>query len=143
MFIRIALLVVLAPAVARCATNYTGIGRDQSLDTLRTQNVGLVLIHTALNNQHCTRVLAQPIAKFSVHAGEFVDVGSLQLPTRTTGTFFRTGEFNAYVVPSDEAVIQTLAAKRPEIYAHLVRRLMTIPGQQQEPGQIVAPQAAH
>jgi hypothetical protein len=88
-------------------------------------------------------VYAQPMAKFSVHAGEFVDVGSLQLPIQTTGTFFRPGEFKAYVVPNDETVVQTLAAKRPEVYAHLVRRLMTVPGQQQEPSQIVAPQAAH
>jgi hypothetical protein len=84
-----------------------------------------------------------PIATFSVHAGEFVDVGSLQLPLRSTGTFFQPGEFSAYVVPNGETVVQELAAKKPLVYAHLVRRLMVTPGRAQPPGPIASPLAAH
>jgi hypothetical protein len=213
MLLRIARGLALALVVAGCATNITGIDDGASaLDTLRSENKGLVLIHTALHDQRCTRVIArvahpdasgryvasiggeeialkrilnlpnlpievqlpageygiidldcenfnrhrhfvmpvieranifagqgavyQPMAKFSVQAGEFVDVGSLQLPTSATG------EFKAYVVPNADSVVQTLAAAKPAIYAHLVRRLMTTPGQAQQPGPIASPRAA-
>ena len=84
-------------------------------------------------------VYDQPIAKFSVQAGEFVDVGSLQLPSRTTGVFFPTGEFKAYVVPNADSAVQTLAAAKPALYAHLVHRLMTTPGQTQQPRATASP----
>ncbi|HEY2135110.1 MAG TPA: hypothetical protein VGH49_04440 [Xanthobacteraceae bacterium] len=207
----------LALAVAGCATNPTGLKDGESvLETLRTENKGIVLIHTALHDARCARVLArmahpdasgryisgeevalkrilnrsgapievtlpagdygivgldcengnqhrffsmraaesgniftgegavyaQPIAKFSLQAGEFVDVGSLQLPTQGTGTLFGpSGVFNAYVVPNADGVVQTLAAAKPAVYAHLVQRLMIVPGQAQQPNVSVSPAA--
>lgn len=68
------------------------------------------------------RVYEQPIAKFSLQPGEFVDVGSLQLTTSHGG-------FQTYVLPIDEGQIQQLASAKPALYAHRVRRLMTTPGQ--------------
>lgn len=84
-------------------------------------------------------VYDQPIAKFSVQAGEFVDVGSLQLPSRITGVFLPTGEFKAYVVPNADNAVQTLAAAKPALYAHLVHRLMTTPGQTLQPRATASP----
>ena len=84
-----------------------------------------------------------PIATFSVHAGEFVDVGSLQLQLQRPGALFQPGEFSTYVVPNRDAVIRDLAAKKPAVYSHLVRRLMVTPGQAQPPGAIAAPLPTH
>jgi len=80
-------------------------------------------------------IYEQPIAKFNVRAGEFVDVGSLQLWTNA-------GKFKAQAVPIADSVVQTMAAAKPAIYTHLVRRLMTTPDQAQQSGPVASPRAA-
>jgi hypothetical protein len=78
-------------------------------------------------------VYERPIARFSVRAGEFVDVGSLQLPSWNSGFLGLQSNFTAFVVPLAESKIQTLAAAKPALYSQRVQRLMTVPGQPQQP----------
>jgi hypothetical protein len=76
----------------------------------------------------------QPVAKFSLRAGEFVNVGSLQLSTRRTGKIFGPqSEFSTYVIPIDGDVLQKLAAAKPLLYSQLVQRLMTTSGAMNQP----------
>jgi hypothetical protein len=85
-------------------------------------------------------VFDQPIAKFSVRPGEIVDVGSLQLPTTSSGFLGLQSNFRAFVVPISESKLQAFAAHKPTLYAQLVRRPMTTPGQE-PPAQPVSPAA--
>jgi hypothetical protein len=78
-------------------------------------------------------IYEQPIARFSVQAGEFVNVGSLQLSSTPSGVLGVPSSFRAYVEPLDESKVQALAAKKPALYAQLVQRLMTVPAQAQQP----------
>ncbi len=71
----------------------------------------------------------QPIAKFSVRPGEIVDVGSLQLPTTSSGFLGLQSNFRAFVVPISESKLQAFAAHKPTLYAQIVRRPMTTAGQ--------------
>jgi hypothetical protein len=73
----------------------------------------------------------QPIAKFSVRPGEIADIGSLQLPMSNSGLPGGQINFRAFVVPISESKLQAFAAHKPNLYAHLVRRPMTTPGQEQ------------
>ena len=90
-------------------------------------------------------VYDRPIATFSVRAGEFINVGNLLLPSRSTGNvlFGPQAEFSAHVVPIRDDVLQKLAAAKPALYSHLVQHLMTTPGSQGPPGPRAAPPAPH
>ena len=71
-------------------------------------------------------VYDRPIATFSVRAGEFVDIGSLRLPSWSTGKFFGPqAEFKAYALPIDDIIVAQLALAKPAIYSQRVQRLMT------------------
>jgi hypothetical protein len=79
-------------------------------------------------------IYEQPIAKFSVQPGEFVDVGSLNVETLRVGNpYGQQGEFAVSVTPIEENWIRSLASAKPKIHALRVQRLMTIPGQAQQP----------
>lgn len=88
-------------------------------------------------------VYEQPIAKFSVQPGEFVDIGSINvLSVRTPDVVGQNGGFTATVTPIEGHWVQPLAAVKPRIYGFRVQRLMTVPGQAQQPGPIASPRAA-
>ncbi len=71
----------------------------------------------------------QPIAKFTVRAGEFVEVGSINLEfTRGPVPYGRNGEFATTVTPIEESWLRPLASAKPKIYALRVQHLMTTSG---------------
>jgi hypothetical protein len=89
-------------------------------------------------------VFDRPIATFSVRAGEFVDVGSLRLPSWSTGKFFGPqAEFKAYATPIEDAVVAKLALAKPAIYAHRVQRLMITPDKPPGPDPFAKPAKPH
>ena len=70
----------------------------------------------------------RPIATFNVQAGEVVDIGNLQLPSRLVGPWgWRRPLFNAVVTPIPETWLQNLAASNPNIHSARVTRLMKVP----------------
>jgi hypothetical protein len=78
-------------------------------------------------------VYEQPIAKFTVQPGAFVDVGSLNVHTLRAGTpYGQQGEFAVSVTPIEERWIRPLASAKPKIYASRVQHLMTTPSQVQQ-----------
>lgn len=73
-------------------------------------------------------VYERPIATFSIKAGEIVDVGSLQLPSRQVGPYGgQRPVFNAVVTPMPDLYLQNLAASKPNIHGARVARLMKAP----------------
>jgi len=74
-------------------------------------------------------VYQQPIAKFSVLPGEFVDIGSINVSTvRAPDASGNNGEFAVTIAPIEDDWLHSLAAAKPKIYALRVQRLMTTPG---------------
>lgn len=85
--------------------------------------------HGSLLSGHPT-VYDQPIVKFTVGPGEIVDVGRLYLPTLNGGFFgFGQSTFQPSVGPITESKLQAFANHKPTLYAHLIHRAMTTPGQ--------------
>jgi hypothetical protein len=84
-------------------------------------------------------VYDQPIATFNVRRGEIVDVGSLQLPTSSSGFLGLQSNFRAFVMPISESKLRAFAEHKPTLYSQLVRRPMTIPGQVPQPNGSTSP----
>lgn len=73
-------------------------------------------------------IFDRPIVTFSVGAGEVVDIGTIELPTRTEGPFLLARNvFNAVVKPLPEPYLKKLAEMKPNIYAARIVRLAKVP----------------
>lgn len=81
-------------------------------------------------------IYERPIVTFTVGAGEIVDIGSLQVPSRTVrekappGVLGRPkGEFIALVRPMPEEWLQNLAKTDPDLFNARISRPMKVPAQ--------------
>ncbi len=87
-------------------------------------------------------IYEQLIATFTVGPGEVVDIGSLQLPSRSTAALWGPNLFNAVLVPIPEPWLQTLATTNPKLYSMRVTRLMKTPANGQPRSEPTAEAAA-
>jgi len=75
-----------------------------------------------------TTIYQQPIAKFTVTPGEFIDVGSINVIRVREPEAGKGGEFAATVTPIEQRWMPPLVKAKPNIYALRIQRLMTTPG---------------
>jgi hypothetical protein len=86
-----------------------------------------VLFVRCTSGAHVT-VLNGPFAKFSVVAGQMVNIGVLKLDYKTEGFFVHTGTMHKSVVSTGPGTIARLKEKFPSSFGKMINRPMALIG---------------